>query len=429
MVAQQFEAETIVSDRGSIWDTVPPLAGSGIFAIGSGVLQTLMPLRLHALGYSAQAAGLVAAGYAGGFLIGCLVVSRLIASVGHVRACNACCAAAAVMILGFDWSPPLWGMALLEVAVGIAASGLATVTESWLNELVRPDRRGRLLTLYMIILTLAWGVGQVLAISIDPGSSRMLILTAGCYALALIPVAAVKVESPKPPTQVRPQLRRVFRISPAGMFSCFYTGLVAATVTSTGPIYGAARGLPQNDIVLLMIALPVGGLILQGPLGHLSDRIDRRRVLFVMALAVALVSGALALIGAEAPFWLLAALFALLGGLAECFYPIGVALSNDRAEPADYVAVSSNLLLVWAAGGMAGPLIATATLERGGAAAYFLYPLALSLALAAYLLWRLARRPKIDPALREEFVPYPTTSPEVYEWSPHKPLDRAATPD
>lgn len=414
--------------RGSIWGTLPPLAGSGIFAIGSGVLQTLMPLRLHALGYSAGEAGLVASGYAGGFLIGCLVVSRLIASVGHVRASTACCAAAAVMILGFDWAPPLWGMVLLEAAVGIAASGLATVTESWLNELVQPERRGRLLTLYMIVLTIAWGAGQLAAIHIDPGSSRMLILTAGCYALALIPVAAVNVASPKPPTQVRPELRRVFRISPAGMLSCFYTGLVAATVTSTGPIYGAARGLDQSDIVLLMIALPVGGLVLQGPLGHLSDRVDRRRVLFVMALAVALVSGALVLIGAAAPFWLLAGLFALLGGLAECFYPIGVALSNDRAEPADYVAVSSNLLLVWAAGGMAGPLIATAALERGGAQAYFFYPMGLSLALAAYLLWRLARRPKIDPALREEFVAYPTTSAEVYEWSPHKPLDRGPPP-
>jgi MFS family permease len=416
-----------VSSRGSIWSTVPPLAGSGIFAIGSGVLQTLMPLRLHQLGYSAQEAGLVAAGYAAGFLIGCLFVSRLIASVGHVRACNACCAAAAVMILGFDWAPPLWGMVLLEVAIGIAASGLATVTESWLNELVLPEWRGRLLTLYMIILTLAWGIGQLLALGLDPGSSRMLILTAGCYALALIPVAAVKVESPKPPTRVRPELRRVFGISPSGMASCFYTGLVAATVTSTGPLYGAARGWAQSDIVLLMVALPVGGLILQGPLGHLSDRVDRRRVLFVMALLVALVSGALGVGGAGAPFWLLVGLFALLGGLAECFYPIGVALANDRAAPEDYVSVSSNLLLVWAAGGMVGPLIATAALERGGAEAYFLYPLVLSLVLAAYLLWRLLRRPRIDPALREEFVAYPTTSPEVFEWSPHKPLDPGAS--
>jgi MFS family permease len=168
MVAQQAGA-SIMSGRGSIWGILPPLAGSGIFAIGSGVLQTLMPLRLHALGYSAGEAGLVASGYAGGFLIGCLVVARLIASVGHVRACTACCAAAAVVILGFDFVPPLWGMVLLEMAVGVAASGVATVTESWLNELVQPDMRGRLLTLYMIVLTIAWGAGQLAALGIDPG--------------------------------------------------------------------------------------------------------------------------------------------------------------------------------------------------------------------------------------------------------------------
>jgi hypothetical protein len=59
--------------------------------------------------------------------------------------------------------------------------------------------------------------------------------------------------------------------------------------------------------------------------------------------------------------------------------------------------------------------------EPFGAEVFFYYAIALSAIFAAYALWRRYRQPKSKS--REQFVAYPQTSPQVYEWSPHTPAD------
>ncbi|MFV3128332.1 MFS transporter [Niveispirillum sp. KHB5.9] len=404
-------------------DLPPPLLASALYAVGSGLFHTLLPLRLAADGHGTAEIGLVVTGYSGGFLLGCLLSERLIVMVGHVRACAAFCAAAAVAVLGFDWPLPLPLMIGLQIVGGCSAAALATVTESWLNELVRPAWRGRLLTIYVILLSLCWGLGQVIAIWVPPTGSRLLILAALFHALSLVPIVALKVESPPVPAPVRLQWLRAWRVSPVGVMCCLYTGLVAGTFAGIGPLYGATVGFGQQQIVILMAVMQIGGLVLQWPVGSLSDRFDRRFIMLGMAVAMAAVAIAFLGVGPATPFWIACFLFAGLGGLSDAFYPVGVAHTNDRAQAGEYVALSSNLLLIWAAGRTAGPMIGTGTLAAGGGDGFFLYVLALSLLLGLYVAWRLIRRRQ--NRLREEFVAYPQTSPILFQWSPHKPLEPA----
>lgn len=406
-----------------ILDVTPPLLGAAFYAIESGILFTLLPLRLERLGFSTAENGLVATAYAAGFLVGCLITSLLIRSVGHVRASSAFAAVAGVSILALVWDQPLWTILALRATTGIATAGFIMVIESWLNELVAPEWRGRLLTAYIIVLTLFGGIGQLITFGLDPAADTMLILSAGAVTLALVPFAAVKVESPAPPAVIRPQLLRTFKLSPVGVMSCFYTGLVAATFSSIGPLYGQMKGLSQDEIIILMTGVTFGGVAFQWPLGFVSDRIDRRKVLGLMTFGVGAIALVVAEMGSLLSFWVTAGLLMLFGGVADSFYPIGVAHTNDWAEEGDYVAVSSNLLLVWSLGSMAGPIIATNALDLGGPDAFFWYVLALSIGLGLYIAWRAARRRRPTEHQREEFVAYPQTSPTVFEWSPHKPLD------
>jgi MFS family permease len=406
-----------------ILDVLPPLLGAAFYAIESGILFTLLPLRLEKLGFTTAENGLVATAYAAGFLIGCLVTALLIRSVGHVRASSAFAAIAGVSILALAWNVPLPVILALRITTGIATAGFIMVIESWLNELVAPEWRGRLLTAYIIILTLFGGVGQLLSFVLDPAGSEMLILSAGAVTLALVPFAAVKVESPTPPAAIRPQLMRTFKLSPVGLMSCLYTGLIAATFSSIGPLYGKLRGFSQDEIIILMTGVTFGGLALQWPLGYLSDRLNRRRVLGFMTIGICMIASAVIEIADGSPFWVSLALLVLFGGMADSFYPIGVAHTNDWADDGDYVSVSSNLLLVWALGSMVGPMAASSALEYGGPEAFFWYVLVLSAALGLYILWRANRRERPTEQKREEFVAYPQTSPTVFEWSPHKPIE------
>lgn len=402
---------------------IPPLASTALYAVGSGLYHTLLPLRLKELGYSDSANGLIAVCGSGGFLLGCLINARLIRAVGHVRAYAAAAAAIAVTLLALDLLPSLPLIAVLQIAGGIAAAALSMVIESWLNEAVEMRYRGQLLTVYMLTLALFWAVGQYLCIGLAPTGSRMLILSAGFITLALIPVTAVQVASPTPPRSVRFNPLSALKISPTGMLSCLFTGLVSATFAYIGPLYGAARGLAQTEIILLMMTAQAGGLALQWPLGYLSDNFGRSRVLAGMAAASALVASTILALGAAPPLPILAVLFALFGGLAESFYPIGVAYANDRAAPDDYVALSSNLLFIWSLGAMIGPAVTTTALQMAGPTSFFWYVLILAVSLGLFIVARVLGRWRHKILRQQEFQPLPPTTSAVFEWMP--PADAA----
>lgn len=405
----------------SPWSVASPLAGGALHAVGSGLFHTLLPLRLVAEGYGADAVGLVIGAEGAGFLVGCIGSTRLIRNVGEVRAYAALSAVSAVLILSLGSTPHLVVFMAIQAVVGFANAGQAVVIESWMNAMVSNQSRGRMLTLYVVVLGLFYGLGQLLAANVDPAGHVMLMVAAGFYVIALVPVTAIWVGEPQLHVPVGIKIFRTFQISPVGTLACLMTGLVSSTFASIGPLYGLELNYSQQTIVILMAATQLGALFLQFPLGYLSDRLDRRMMMLWLAATLAIVCGAFLLVNSTTPIWIMLILFSIFGGVSETFYPLGVAHANDKADPSEFVTLSSNLLLIWAFGGTIGPAIVTAGIEPFGSALFFWYSIALAVLFGAYALWRRRRQPAAKA--REQFVAYPQTSPMVYEWTPHNEAD------
>jgi MFS family permease len=411
----------MTSDSPSIspWSIASPLAGGAIHAMGSGLFHTLIPLRLVADGYGPNVVGLVVGAEGAGFLIGCLGSKRLIRSVGEVRAYAALSAISAVLIMAWGFSPHIGILMLIQAAIGFANAGQAVVIESWMNAMVSNANRGRVLTLYVLVIGLFYGLGQLLATNLDPGGFPLLMVSASLYTIALVPVTAVWVGEPQLHVAVGVRIFHTFKISPIGALACLLTGLISSTFASIGPLYGLGLGFGQAQIVMMMASTQLGALFLQFPLGYLSDRLDRRAMMLWLSVALAVLCAAMLLLHAGLPFWIFILAFSLFGGLTEIFYPLGVAHANDKADPQEFVTLSSNLLLIWAFGGTVGPAVISMGVEPFGANVFFYYAIALALVFAGFALWRRYRQPRAKA--REQFVAYPQTSPQVYEWAPHIP--------
>src|SRR3546814_8765510 len=100
--------------------------------------------------------------------------------------------------------------------------------------------------------------------------------------------------------------------------------------------------------------MQTGRLLMQWPVGGLSDGYERRVVILTASLVVAASSLAIALVGGIRPLALYP-LAALWGGCALSIYAICLAHAGDFAEPHQMVPLASSLLLSWAAGAAAGP--------------------------------------------------------------------------
>jgi len=409
---------------GLSWRVAPPLVSTALLYLGVGVLATLLPLRFSAQGLSPSAIGLLAAAEAVGFLTGCLYAHRIIAPVGLERAYAAFAGMKAVAILALYFAVGAPFLALIRFLIGLNAAGLAVIVESWLNALVANEQRGQMLTIYVLIVGLFYGGGQLMGENLNVRGPEFLFLAGIATILALVPMAGVNVRAPTLPHKIQLRFLKALRSSPVSVLACLLNGLILTAFTTVGPLFGEKIGFDQRQIVLLMACVSLGGLFLQWPIGYVSDKVDRLYALIGLGAATLAVTAALALVDRQTPFVLLVLLFAAFGGCAESLYAVGVAHANDRAESVDYVALSSTLLFVWSLGGAIGPAVGSLVMELTRPNAFFVYAVVLTLAFTFFAIWRLKRR-RVERALetREEFLTYPQTSPEIYAWLPYHKED------
>jgi predicted MFS family arabinose efflux permease len=402
------------------WRVAPPLISTALIMIGAGVIGSLLPLRFLALGFSPGVIGLIATAEALGFLFGCLYAHKIIAPVGLERAYAAFAGMKSVAILSLHFADGIPALMLLRFLIGANAAGLAVIVESWLNALVPNAQRGRVLTIYVLVYGLFFGAGQLLSQNLNVRGPELFFIAGISTTLALVPMVAIDVRAPILPHGVKLEILKALRTSPVSVLACLLNGLILTAFTTVGPLFGERIGFDQQNIVVLMACVSLGGLFLQWPIGSLSDKIDRLYALIGLGVGVVAVAAVLVTVTAHTPFLVLAALFAVFGGLAESLYAVGVAHANDRAVSADYVALSSTLLFVWALGAAIGPTTGTYAIQLIRPSAFFVYVIVLTLSFTLFAIWRLTRR-KVDPIVedREEFLKYPQTSPEIYAWLPY----------
>jgi MFS family permease len=158
------------------------------------------------------------------------------------------------------------------------------------------------------------------------------------------------------------------------------------------PIRATELGFSQAQVATLLLALPLGTLLFQLPLGWVSDRTDRRYVL-IAAAAIVAAAGALASFAADVPFPLLVIIYLVWSGASDSIYSLSAAHANDRAEEGEHVMLASSMLLAWSVAGCVAPALGSIATELYGTYSVIQLAIAAAVAFALFVSWRVLRSP------------------------------------
>lgn len=384
------------------------LLGMLLLMVGNGLQGTLLGVRGEIEGFSTFEMSLVMSAYFLGFLGGSRLAPEMIRRVGHVRvfAALASFISAVLILYPFVTHPVAWIIG--RVVIGFCFSGVYVTAESWLNNASSNETRGQTLSAYMIVQMAGVVAAQGLLLVADPSGYELFVIISVLVSISFAPILLSISPTPAFDTTKPLSLRQLFGISPLGCVGMFLLGGVFSAQFGMAAVYGAEAGLSLGQISLFVATFYVGALVVQYPLGWMSDRMDRRLLILIAAATCGGGAAIGALMGGVFAALLVAAF--LVGGMSNPLYSLLLAYTNDFLDLDDMAAASGGMVFINGLGAIAGPLITGWAMGIFGPSGFFLYIGGLMVLLVVYAAYRSTVRAAIPVDETTSYAPVAPTA-------------------
>jgi MFS family permease len=385
------------------------LTGAAFLMLGNGLMGTLTSLRLDMAGASATVIGIVNAGYFGGLTLGAMFAENVIRRVGHIRAFAALASTYSGATLAHALEVDPWIWLTLRFVEGFCMAGLFICVESWLNHRATNVTRGQILSSYAITIYFSQFLGQFLLNLPDETGFLLFVVISILMSIAVVPVAMTTTPTPVLPDVTNLSFKRLWQVSPLGVYGAAVGGVVFGASYGLAPVFTQKLGFTVSETAIFVSATIMGGLIIQYPIGKLSDLFDRRLVL--VSLFIAQVAVSALMIGATyLGFWYVVATAVMFGGISFTLYPLSLSHANDHLESHELVAAAGGLLMAYSLGATVGPLFVSPLMDIVGPNGLFAVLLVLGIGSSFFAAWRVKVRPSVPMQEQGKYQVVPRTS-------------------
>ena len=390
--------------------------GMGAIMLAYGYQNALLGVRAVIEDFSLASTGFMMSGYFVGYFIGARTIPSVISGVGHIRvfAAFASVASLAILVHSIFINPLTWFV--LRVITGYSMVSIYTIAESWLNDRSSNKNRGKVLSIYMIILYGSMGLGMFMLNFSSPEKFQPFILISVLMSAALLPILLTKRKPPQFKKIQSMSLRDLYNSSPLGMVSAVLYGIVQSALFTLLAVYAAAMNFSIFDISLVTFLLAISGAVSQYPVGYISDKFDRRKVIIYSTFGAAIFAFlAIFSVGTmylpeglgSSKLWFY--IFLVLFSVCSLpMFSLILAHTNDFITRDKFVAAGAGLQFAFGLGAISGPFLCSLLMGLVGNNGFFVFLIFFHCIIGFYGIHRMKVRPSEDNP-DSQFVAVPTT--------------------
>ncbi len=375
-----------------------------LMLLGAGLQSSLLGIRGSDEGFSTLTLSVIATSYYIGYFGGSFVIPHLLKRVGYIRVFAALVAVASVAAVAYAMFIEQYSWFAMRLMTGFCFAGIYMTVESWLNSQTYNENRAKVLSMYVIITFVGMSVGQILLNIGDINGYFLFALSSVIISLASVPLLLTARPAPLVEESTATlSILKLFKRSPLGVFSSFFVNFMNGGVVAMAAIYAKSIDIPTDKISLFIASAFIGVIILQFPIGFISDRLDRRRVIITvnfLAVVVAFIAMNTNDIN-YLIFW-----FGLLGGLTLPLYAVSIAYINDRLEPEEVLPATSALVKISGIGNMFAPILIGYIMVKYGEQWFFGCVGIAAMLIVLFGLYRMTISDDIDVEEQSEYIPF-----------------------
>lgn len=331
---------------------------------GFGLLMPLVALNLEAMTGSAAVVGLNAAAAAISTIVATPLIPPLLARTPPRITIAACAALTGLGILIFPFLPDVIVWFVLRFVVGLAVTVIFVASETWINQLAKPESRAGLLAVYATVLSGGFGSGGILLAVLGSQGFAPWIAGGAIFLLGAVPILFLRGPDLVAPNRADSgplALWNAGRLAPVAILAGFVFGALETGIFALVPVYAERLGFTETVVGLLVAVGALGAIAMQIPIGRFADRAGRLVTLRLIAAAALVLAILIAVAGAR--LWALYPMIFLYVGVASAFYTVGLALIGERVRPGQLASANAAFIFAYGMGSLAGPVTAGAAMD------------------------------------------------------------------
>jgi len=354
---------------GNIRALIAAISCAAVCGIVFGLSMPLISLRLEHMTGSGLVVGLNGAALAVSTLVMAPLVPRLMAMApARTLLIGSLILSAAVFLL-FPVLPSVTPWFILRFVVGCFITVVFVVSETWINQIVTPERRAFMLGIYGTALAGGFGIGGLLFAVFSTAEVLPFYLASGVFLLGIIPVALLNGPQATAPAHEDSSMSAILGAAgsaPAAILAGLAFGAIETLTFSMLPVYAERIAIDHTSIGVMVFAVAMGVLAFQIPLGWIADRTGRRNTLLVIALVATL--GPLLVWIAGTRIGLLVPILFIQSGIASGLYTVGLSLLGERFTGGRIAAANAAFIFAYGLGSLLSPPAAGLAMDGFGPA-------------------------------------------------------------
>ncbi len=297
----------------------------GVLGLSLGLTLPLLSLSMKAVGASASVVGTSTLLQSMAAFIASMASPVLIFALGNKRVLAGSLLLCGVTIGLYATAADIPSFFVFRILNGFALGFIFVATEATLIAESPPEKRSRIMGIYMISLSAGAAAGPMIGFPLfEMGQHLPYILAAAICAVSLGAVLLLipAISIPKRPTGAAFPMSLI--LIPLG--ASFLFGFVLEGILSLIALYLKAIGLRSFQMGMVVTAFDLGGIALLYPLTKLADRFGKMRFIVAASLAC----GVFFFVVPSFPFFIMLALLTFIsGGAVNSIYPVGMAIVGD----------------------------------------------------------------------------------------------------
>lgn len=335
-----------------------------------GMLLPLLAILLEDMGVSSSMNGLHATGLYIGVLIASPFMEKPLHRFGYKPMIVTGGALVFISLLLFPVFPSLLAWFILRLGVGIGDHMLNFATQTWITSSTPQYKRGKIIAIYGLFFSLGFALGPFMLKLVKVHQHLPFFLASFFCFVAWIFVLFIQNDHVEQDDAIQTiQVQSIFsrfgltiKLAWLSLLGPFAYGILEAVLHGIFPVYGVRIGYSVDTIAYIIPLFSIATLFTQVPLGTLSDKIGRKKMLAMVTSTGTVIF----FLGAvfEHHFFVIILTFIVAGGLLGSLFSMGVSFMTDSLPKQLLPAGNIMCGISFSLGSMIGPYFGGSVIQH-----------------------------------------------------------------